>query len=179
MELWMTRDNLWKMPTACGVDERQDTAITKYQETLYVGKGCVQVPQAFEQLKSELPFFPIVFSEQKQVPSPKTTSRYISYMLHLAPNERQTFEAPVILSLPPSWIPGGKSVFLLGKCRKQCHRWDVTAWNKSRSSEVTMRPSFKITHLCFSHVSQIHQWNSFHVYVIQVRLHHLPQNSKD
>lgn len=63
------------MPTACEVDERQDTAITKYQETHYVGKGCVQVLQAFEQLKSKLSFFPVVFSEQKQVSFPKATSR--------------------------------------------------------------------------------------------------------
>lgn len=79
------------MPTACGVDERQDTAITKYQETHYVGKGCVQVLQAFEQLKSKLSFFAIVFREQEQVPSAKTTSRYIRSTLCLAPNERQTF----------------------------------------------------------------------------------------
>lgn len=79
------------MPTACGVDERQDTAITKYQETHYVGKGCVQVLQTFEQLKSKLSVFPVVFSEQKQVPAPKTKSRYIRYRWHLAPIERQTF----------------------------------------------------------------------------------------
>lgn len=73
----------------------------------------------------------------------------------------------------------GKKGFLLGKCRKQCYKWDVTAWNKSRSSKVIMRPRFKNTHLCFSHTSQTYQWNSFHVYVIQVRLHHLPHSPKD
>lgn len=175
---WQRRDNLRKMPTACGVDERQDTAITKYQETHYVGKGCVQVLQAFEQLKSKLPFFPVVFSEHKQVPSAKTTSRYIRYMLRLAWNERQTFRL--------QWSSvcilcefQREKVFPARKCRKRCYQWDVTAQNKSRSSEVIMRPRFKITHLCFCHVSQTYWWNSFHVYVIQVRLHHLPHNPKD
>lgn len=95
---------------------------------------------------------------------------------HQIKGERLGHNNPQFAFFVNSW--GGKC-FLLGKCRKQCYQWDVTTRDKCWSSEVIMRPRFKITHLCFSHVSQTYQWNSFNVYVIQVRLHHLPHNPKD
>lgn len=96
-----------------------------------MGKGCVQVLQVFEQFKSKLSFFPVVFCKQKQVPSPKATSRYIRYMLCLQMKGKHLgFSDPQFASFVNS--RGGK-VFSARKVQKMCYQWDATARNKSRS----------------------------------------------
>lgn len=115
---WQRRGNL---PTACGVDERQDTAIKKYQETHYVSTGCVLVLQAFEQLNPSCHSFQ-VFSVSRSrclLQRPLVDTLDTSSVWHQIKRKHGFSCNPQFASFVNF---RGRKCFLLENCRKQCYQ---------------------------------------------------------
>lgn len=119
---WQRRDNSWKMPTACGVDERQDIAIKKYQQTHCVGTGCVLVVQAFVQLNPSYHSFQLFSMSRSRclLHRPLVGALDTSSVWYQIKSKHGLSSDPQFASFVNF---RGRKCFLLENCRKQCYQW--------------------------------------------------------